>query len=256
MPKITIADEALYYTDIGKATDKPCIVAIHGAAASHLVWPPELRRIQGGRVITPDLPGHGKSGGDSRDSIEAYAEIIGMMIQTLGIAPAIVIGHSMGGAIAQTLALENPSLVAGLVLIGTGPHLAVNPYLLETVQVDIEKVASLISKWAWGSTASENMRHLDREQILANPPKVVYEDYLACSRFDVRERLSEIQIPTLIIGGTADKMTPWPLSEALQAGISRSQLQQVEDGGHMMMLEQPAIVLAYLQTWLEEHFAA
>ena len=255
MPSVSTAYGEIYYAETGKNhTENPTIILVHGASGNHLAWPKALRRIEGWRVIAPDLPAHGKSSGDACDTVDAYAEAIGMMIQTLDIASAIVIGHSMGGAIAQTVALQHPQKVAGTVLIGTGAYLTVNDALLETIQQDFEKAASLMSKWSWGPSATDAMRSGDKQQILSNPSAVVYQDYVACSRFDVRNRLNEIECPVLIVGGHADKMTPLNLSQDLHAAIKNSTLKTIENGGHMMMLEFPEDLYAHLADWLQEHF--
>lgn len=264
MPTVTTHYGTVYFTDIGKETDNvPPVVLVHGAAASHLVWPATLRRIPGRRVLSIDLPGHGRSAGLTLEKpgceyVEDYAASVAQLLQALALETAIIIGHSMGGAVAQQLALDYASNVAGLVLVGTGAILRVNPEILASAQTDLPAVADMIVKWAWSRSAvtddTARLKAQDRAQILANPPAIVYGDYLACSRFDVRERLAEISAPTLVVGGDQDKMTPLALSESLAESIQHSTLVTVVGGGHMMMLEQSATVVSAIKTWIAEQF--
>ena len=83
---------------------------------------------------------------------------------------------------------------------------------------------------------------------------VLRADYQAANHFDGRDRLVHIQTPTLIIGGTADRMTPITDMEALHQHISGSKLVKIPNGGHLVALEQPQAVAAAIQTWLLEQF--
>lgn len=245
----------LYYTQhvIEHSQHSP-VVLVHGAGGDHLVWPADLRRLPHTSVYCLDLPAHGRSEGDAQDTIIGYAEAVQHFISTMGIAPAIVIGHSMGGAITQTLALHMPDMVAGIVLIGTGPRLPVHPNILDAALNDKPALIKMINKWQWGPQVTDDMRALGEKQLQDSAGQVIFADFTACNAFDVSARLGEIHVPTLIIGGTADKMTPLALSESLNEGIANATLVTIEDGGHMMMLELTEQVTSAVNDWLEEHF--
>jgi pimeloyl-ACP methyl ester carboxylesterase len=83
-------------------------------------------------------------------------------------------------------------------------------------------------------------------------PAVLLNDYKAVDGFDVRDRLAQVQTPTLIIGGSVDRMIPFAQSETLYAGIAGSKLVKIEGGGHLMALEQPQTVADAVQSWLIE----
>lgn len=247
----------IFFSDIGKASGGTPLLLIHGAAASHLMWPAAMRRISERRVISPDLPGHGRSDQPGYDRVSHYASAMVQMMDVLEIPQVVAVGHSMGGAIAQCLTLEAPQRVAGLVLIGTGPALHVNPTILDMVHDDLPAVAEMIVRWAWSmhSMVDEQLRDMDRQQILANPPAVVYGDYLACDRFDVQSQLHQIHVPALIIGGEMDKMTPFDLSESLAQSITGSTLVKIDRAGHMMLLEQTDVVVGHIHSWIQEHLS-
>jgi len=99
---------------------RPPVILIHGAGGNHLYWPPELRRLAGFRVLALDLPGHGKSSGVGLQSIRDYASSLMTYMDAVGLSRAVIVGHSMGGAIALTLCLDHAERVAGLGLIATG----------------------------------------------------------------------------------------------------------------------------------------
>jgi pimeloyl-ACP methyl ester carboxylesterase len=79
---------------------------------------------------------------------------------------------------------------------------------------------------------------------------VLLGDFRACDAFDVRERLGDISVPTLVIGGTEDRLTPPKFSEYLREHIPNTQLLLVEEAGHMVMLEQPAVVTEAIADFL------
>lgn len=254
MPHCDTPFGTLYYADHGKAhTSYVPVVLIHGAASNRLTWSAQLRRLPDRRVIALDLPGHGKSSqrGDQPVSVAGYAQAVIALLDELGIHQFIAVGHSMGGAIAQRLALTYPDRVAGLVLIGTGSRLAVNPKILETLDDDPQTVVGWIHKWSWAPTTPDDLRAAAYEALQATPPALIRADYAACDAFDVSDRLGDISAPTLVISGSLDKMTPPTLGQDLAAGIPHTQFVLIEGGGHSMHLEQAEAVAKTVRQWLE-----
>jgi pimeloyl-ACP methyl ester carboxylesterase len=90
-----------------------------------------------------------------------------------------------------------------------------------------------------------------RQQLLNLDPDVIYGDYLACNDFDVSDRVKEIRLPTLILVGSADQMTPPNYGQYLHEQISGSQLVEIQDGGHMMAIEKPVEVTQAVARFLE-----
>ena len=258
MPYATVAGERLFYALVeNDPTRLHHLVLVHGAGGDHTHWPAELRRLVGFNVSALDLPGHGRSAGQAEASVEAYADHVDLFLQTLGWGPAIVMGHSMGGAIAQVLALRRPAWLTGVVLIATGARLRVDPQILEglnpasTSEGKFRETIDMIYRRAYGPTTSEQMLRKGRQQLLSVEPATIYADYVACDRFDLMNQVQDIRVPTLIIAGTVDQMTPLKYSQYLRDQIPDSELAEIKDGGHMLALEKPLEVTRALTPFLK-----
>lgn len=239
MPYAEIADGNLFYSLSRAEKGYPALVLVHGAGGNHLHWPPELRRLPGATVYALDLPGHGRSDGPGRDTIEGYADAVAAFLSTLDVERAVVVGHSMGGAIAQKLALGSPDWLTGLVLMATGARLRVAPFILQGICADFEETVGIITRLAWSPETGPDLIELGRQALLDTGPAVLKSDFVACDRFDVMERLGEISVPTLVIGGTADQLTSVEYAHFLAKHIPSAQSLILEGAGHMVMLERP-----------------
>ncbi|HLF26243.1 MAG TPA: alpha/beta fold hydrolase [Anaerolineae bacterium] len=251
MPTIEVGGERIFYAlHENAAQGRLRLVLVHGAGENHLVWPAALRRMADVQVYAIDLPGHGKSGGAGRASVAEYAAFLVQLLDTLSLERVVIAGHSMGGAIAQQFGLAYPARTAALILIATGARLRVAPQLLQLTGMDLRAAADFITQYEWGPDAPEQMVRLGRQQLLTNRLDVLHGDYRACDAFDVMERLGEIRAPTLVIGGTADQMTPPKYASLLAERIPRAQLLLVEGAGHMVMLEREATVARAVEQFL------
>jgi pimeloyl-ACP methyl ester carboxylesterase len=250
MPFINVNDEELFYAETRAPNARLAMVLVHGAGDNHLVWPAQLRRVEGVTVYALDLPGHGKSGGRGRASVGEYVEVVHGCLDALGVERAVITGHSMGGAIAQQFGLTYPARTAGLILVATGAKLRVVPPILNGILTDTEATLDLVTRFAWGPAAPEGMVQLGRAQMAETRPEVTAGDYAACDAFDVRERLGQITAPTFILGGTVDQMTPIKYAEFLAERIPGAKLARIEGAGHMVMLEQPELVAQHMEQFL------
>ena len=234
------------------------LVLVHGAGGSAELWPRQLDELADvAQVLAPDLPGHGPLGGRGRPSIVAYAEWLDGFLAAVAGEPAVVVGHSMGGAVAQTLALLRPERLAGLVLIATGARLRVVARLVELLRHDPREGQSLIQDLSFGAPASRECGELVARVLREGPPLVTLGDYLACDRFDVRERLAAIRSPTLVVAGAEDRLTPLRYARFLAETISGARLVEIEAAGHFPQLEQSGPVNAAIRAFLaERHDAA
>ena len=250
MPYTKVSDEELFYTEARSPNARLVMVLVHGAGENHLIWPASLRRIDGVTIYALDLPGHGKSGGQGCASIADYTAVLLGFLETLGVKCAVIAGHSMGGAIAQQFALSHPTRVMGLILVATGARLRVAPVILDGILTNPDATLDLVTRYAWGPNAPEQMVQLGRAQMAEVNPHVVANDYAACNAFDVMDRLGQIAAPTLALGGTADQMTPPKYVAFLAEKIRGSRLVMIEGAGHMVMLEQPDLVAGYVDQFL------
>jgi len=230
-----------YFYHEGGGLSRPPLVLLHGAGGDHLSWPPELRRLPDARVYTLDLPGHGKTEGPGRQSVEDYARIVKEFLDDAGLARAVVVGHSMGGGIALSLALEFPERVCGLGLISTGPRLPIASSILEDAATasTFPQAVKTFQRSLFSVAASTQLVDATFKRLASNRQTLLHGDLVACDRFDVLNRLDAIRTPTLIVCGTDDKLTPPRFSEALAMRIAGAALQTMDGTGHMLMLEQP-----------------
>jgi pimeloyl-ACP methyl ester carboxylesterase len=236
MPEIIINGEKVFYRE--KGGGEKVLLFIHGAGGNSLHWL-ATEQPAGWRSLAVDLPGHGRSDGLPRDSIWVYADWLAAFVKTLPGKPVLT-GHSMGGAIAMALALTSPGMALGLVLAGTGAKLGVSPALLDLCRSgDATAVAKLLDKSAYGPlTSPEKVQEWNREFAPADCSTYL-ADFTACNSFDVRGRLSDITLPTLVICGSEDQLTPPKYSRYLADQLVNAEFEEIPQGGHMLMLEQP-----------------
>jgi 3-oxoadipate enol-lactonase len=230
----------------------PPLVLVHGAGGTRRHWPEEVRTLPGRRVLAVDLPGHGSSPGSSLTSVPAYARGVLAALDALELPSAVLAGHSMGGAIALTAALEAPSRVAGLVLVGTGAKLRVSQAILQATAdpAALAAGAATMCDFAFGSGAGAALRSEFTEGLLALAPGVAHGDFAACDGFDAMARLGEIRAPTLVVCGAGDRLTPPKYSEFLRDRIAGARLEMVPGAGHMVQLEAPARVAGSVAAFL------
>ena len=249
-----LAADLYYFAHGGELRDCPPVILIHGAGGSHLNWPPQLRRLNGQRVFTLDLPGHGKSGGIGRQDITEYAIAVFEFMKALRLSSAVVVGFSMGSAIALSLALQYRKRVLGLGLIGGGAKMRVAPSTLElasNASSFLPAVEAVIEN-SYSSDVDPRVKELALEQMQETRQAVLYSDLVACDTFDVMERVDNIRIPTLLVCGSADRMMPPNRSEYLRDQIEGAQLHILEGAGHMVMIERPDEVAGLLTEFLDQ----
>ncbi|MBN1284808.1 MAG: alpha/beta fold hydrolase [Anaerolineae bacterium] len=254
MPYIALPTGRVWYaahTAKHAPQGRPPLMLVHGAGGSHLDWPGELRQPHHIGIIDTlalDLPGHGRSDPPGRDTIDAYADDVRALLDALGVPRAVLCGHSMGGAVCQALALRWPARVAALILIATGARLRVAPALLEAVQAGDASAYDAIVQGLWPPGAA---RERGRARLAQTPIEVLRGDLLACDAFDLMDRVQHITAPALVIGGSADPMTPLKFGRYLAEHIPGAERVVIEGAGHMVALEQPARVAAAVRSFLE-----
>jgi pimeloyl-ACP methyl ester carboxylesterase len=235
-----------------RAPERPPIVLIHGAGGDHLLWPAALRRAADRRVYALDLPGHGRAGGLACRTVEENAQAVAGFLRAEGVGPAVLVGHSMGGAVGLAVALGDPGCVAALVLIASAAQLPASAALLARLERDFEGALELIARTAWAPGAPAALVERGRQALCAAGPQTLLADLRACQRFDVGGRLAEIRVPCLVVAGEADRIVPLDASARLAAGLAHSRFTVISGGGHMLSLEQPEQVAAAVRAFVSE----
>ncbi len=151
--------------------------------------------------------------------------------------PPFLMGHSMGGAIVQQMAITSPSLMKGIILAGTGPRLIVAPAFLEGLLHNFEQTIDAIMGYAYAPAADSRFITEGAALMREAGPTLVHGDFLACNRFDLRDCISRISLPTLILCGEKDQLTPPSLSRKLSGAIQGSRCEIIPLAGHMVMIE-------------------
>lgn len=221
------------------------LVFVHGACGSKEMWKNQLTYFlsKGVDAIAVDLPGHGErkeSLPPSSITIESYARCLDGFLSSMGVSEAVVCGHSMGGGIALQYALMYPEKTRGLVLVCTGATMWVNPEFMEELRRDhVEALRKFVGRYGLSKSSPPQVLEQILSQARRCSKEVAVADFQACHVFDVRERLSEIKAPTLVVVGEEDKLTPIKLSRFLHENIPNSELVVVKNAGHFPMLESP-----------------
>ncbi len=252
MSKLKIDGKQLYYQIRG---DGVPLIMLHGSLCRHRLWDQQRILANQVQIVLLDLPGHGESESlDDEISVSRFANVIAKFIELLGLRTVVPVGHSLGGAIAIQLALDYPRLLRGLILVGTGAKLGVLPAILEGLETQFEAVIDLtIGQLGFASGVNPKLVELAKAECLRCKPAIGHADFVACNDFDVRDRIHEIKVPTLVVVGEEDRLTPVKWAQYLADNIRHAQLKIIAGAGHLVMLEQPTkfnkAVNSFLQTF-------
>lgn len=232
---------ALAWTEKGQGDP---LVLIMGLNAPGAAWQPHVDQWSGSfRCLLVDNRGAGSSPAPPGPYTTAgMADDYVRLIEELQLGPCRVVGISMGGAIAQELALRRPDLVERLVLVATWA--AGDPYTQQVLGV-IDAVRQLVDEptfnahlqtlvWtpAWFA-AHEVELVAARHEPLAVGRAALSAQVAACRTHNTRARLSQIEVPTLVTAGGADRFIPPAVSVALANGLPEARLQLFADTGHV-----------------------
>jgi pimeloyl-ACP methyl ester carboxylesterase len=236
----------------------PAIVFLHGAGMDRSAWALHSRWFahHGFAVLAPDFPGHGLSQGAPLTSIADMADWTAALVATAGISQARLIGHSMGSLVALETAARHPGKVSGLALIGTSAAMAVGPDLLKAAEANDHAAVDMVSIWGLGyqaelggSLAPGLWMHGGAQRVLeATRPGVLFADLSACNAYqNALSAAAQIKVPTTLVLGERDMMTPAKAGKALAAAIPNARTIVMAGAGHMMMAERPDQLLTALQ---------
>lgn len=235
----------------------PAGVLIHGAAFDHSVWQWQSRHLahHGFAVLAVDLPGHGRSPGTPRRSIEEMARWVVSLLDAACLERVHLAGHSMGSLVALQVALTQRARLHSLALVGTSAPMAVGePFLAAAhdrspVALDMEAVwgHSRNAQLAASPVPGVSLLGASRSLNHRSAPGVLEADLIACRDYAAPAgALQGLDLPTLVLGGTRDQMTPLRAGQAAAAAIPRARFVALE-AGHSMMSEAPREVAARLR---------
>ncbi|HEX7939367.1 MAG TPA: alpha/beta hydrolase [Gemmatimonadaceae bacterium] len=262
MAEIKIDGKHAYYHDGGVAwkPGQPALVFLHGAGCTHSFFQAQSRALahQGYNVAVLDLPGHGHSDDATIATMEDYAAWVLRLIQALKLAPAHIIGHSMGAAIGVSLAAQHPDAVQSLALIGTGIEMKGNPALIKACLENQPHAVAMITSFAHGRAAHLGtgtipgawVMGMDKALIAPSAPPVLQRDFVVCDKWNGAALAPQVRCPTLVLSGAGDRMTPPRSGKQLADAIPGARYDVVPVTGHMLPTEAPRLVLKKLTEWL------
>lgn len=240
----------IFYREFGRNKKGLPVVLIHGAGGDGSLWTEVGRGLSRHfHLYIPDLPGHGKSKEDESSSIEGYTHKVLKFLKDLNLNRIVLAGHSMGGAIAINISLLHKNLLSGLILISTGAKLRVHPSFINTLKNDFENSSNFLFA-SVADPLNKDIIERIKKVYFKQRREVVLADFLACDSFDKMEEVKEISIPTLIICGSNDILTPLKYSNYLHEKIKTSSLVVIQDCGHMLMLESPEKIVKEINNFV------
>jgi 3-oxoadipate enol-lactonase len=200
---------------------------------------------EGFSVVTVDLPGHGRSGPAPRPGhMDYYARTIAELVKEIDSGPAILLGLSFGGMIAQNVAVAYPEQVAGLITCGCPgrmPEAARDAILARGRDAEaggmVAVVGNTLERWFTPDFLPSPEVDAVRKRLLSDDVSAWSAAWEAISRHDALGGLAKLKIPALVIAGDKDAATPVEASQALAQAIPGSKLAVLPGAPHMMQIE-------------------
>jgi pimeloyl-ACP methyl ester carboxylesterase len=250
MPTVQVNGIELYVQTHGEGEP---LLLIAGLACDHSMWADVVGVLAGRyRVIVFDNRGVGRSASpEGPYTIRAMAGDAAALLDALGVGQAHVAGYSMGGQIAQELALARPGQVRSLMLLSSCARPDErNKAVIQTWAelagvVEPRLMARLLLPWLYSNAFFTRPGAVERllTLLLDNPypptPQGIYHQSRAVGDFDTTDRLGDIGCPTLVLAGKEDALLPVPFSEQLARGIPGAELVVLEKAGHGLLVEDP-----------------
>lgn len=241
---LSLSDYRIAFSEAGPQVLSSVVVCIHGAGGNRDNWIPLMRNLSGQGVssLALELPGHGESDAAQISDIKEYSRIVLEFLEAKKLKSVYLTGHSMGGAVVLASIMSHTELLRGVILIGSGAKLRVKDSILEGVKSDFARTVDEIIGYAFSPTADPSLIREGTRSLLGCKVDTLHRDFIACNQFDVLSELESISIPTLIVCGEKDLLTPPKYSQFMFEKIPSAKLFIVPQSGHMVMLEEPGIV--------------
>jgi pimeloyl-ACP methyl ester carboxylesterase len=241
----------------------PTVLMLHGIGGGHLAFAPQVESLatSGYRAVAWDMPGYGRSAPIEPYTFKGLAERCIALIESLKCGQVVLVGHSMGGMVAQEVVARRPELVSRLVLCGTSPafgkpdgdwqraFVAERTAPLDAGQTMAQLAEVLVPQMVGPAALPEGVRLAQHCMGLVNPS--TYRRALeALVTFDRRASLPQIHVPTLLVAGEYDRNAPPAVMQKMAQAIAGSTYYEMPGIGHLQNLEAPeafdAAVLNFL----------
>jgi 3-oxoadipate enol-lactonase len=227
----------------------PPIVLLHSLGVDRTFWEPVVPRLRElADVVLVDLPGHGRSCHITETSIEQMADELDRFLDERGIDAVIAVGLSLGGCVAQALALHHPGRVRALALCDTtswyGPDGPKNwaDRAKQAREMGLGSLADFqLERWFTAEFRAANAPLCEEllDVFRANDLPSYEATCMAMGKFNATGDLPKIAVPTTVIVGESDFATPLPHAEVIAAGIPGARLRVIEDALHLTPIEEP-----------------
>jgi len=258
MPYVTVNGARLYYEVEGAGRT---VLLLHAVGVDLTCWDAQLAALTPRyRVLRVDLRGHGRSDIPPPPyTLQGSAADMHALLHQLQLAPAHVVGLSMGGMVAQVLALEYPDDLSALVLADTNSTLPrdVRPAIAERGEAALRSgmagvVDTTLERWFTPGFMGSDVVARCRRRLLTTNVQGWAATWRAISEVDTHPRLGELRVPTLVMTGEADVSAPAARAQAMAAAIPGAQLYIVPGAPHMAPLERPDLFNAALLGFFEK----
>ncbi|MGH6977002.1 MAG: alpha/beta fold hydrolase [Stellaceae bacterium] len=242
-------------------TSLPTIVLLHGAGMNHTIWALQARALahHGRNVLAIDFPGHGDSAGPALTTIEDLADWLLRALRVLNLARFRLAGHSMGSLVGLETASRAGVACEALALLGFVPEMRVHPDLLSAARSGAHLASELIVAWGFGlkNLTGGNpapgvfLPDAALRLIEQTPAASLAADLAACDRYaGAAAAAGAVRCPVLLLSGAQDRMTPAAKANGFAGHFAQGRSVVLRGCGHMLMVEQPVVVLDSLRTIL------
>lgn len=253
---ITVGDTVVQVS--GEGTP---LVFVHGFTTTAEFWREQVAPFSARhQMVRINLPGHGRSPRpEDRDyTIDAFVDDVLRVYRALSIESAVLVGLSMGGTVAQNFTLAHPARVRALVLVGATPHGLGADVNVDKVRKAIDELGVVtasqkVIERSFGSESSAELIDFAKNEVAQTPAFVARQAIASLNASDSRPRLREIGVPTLVLVGEEDVITPPSESRTLANSIPNSRLHVIASAGHFPMLERPDTFNRLLEEFLAQH---
>jgi pimeloyl-ACP methyl ester carboxylesterase len=237
--------------------DNRALVLIHGAGGNHALWGLVYRDLRARDIpaVAIDLPGHGRSPGETHSTVAGYVSAVTAACAGLGLDRFVVAGHSLGGAVALALAATGIPGLAGAGVVSAGARLPVDPMILRGTHEAFECTVKNLARFCFARGTPPEILKQAAHTLAEAGPAVLHADFSASAAFCLTDvELAKVRVPVEVICGEFDILTPLALSEELAEKVPDGHLTRLVQCGHMPLIEDPAGLAGALERLWQRAF--